>query len=111
MHERLSLSADGRKVLYKLKRRYRDGSTLVVLDPITLIERPAALVPRPRVHLTIYHGVFAPAATLRDRVVLAPDAPEAVVECSHTTTSANDPSDSPPVAPARPPPQPSLHFP
>jgi hypothetical protein len=30
---------------------------------MTLIERLAALVPRPRVHLTTYHGVFAPAAS------------------------------------------------
>ena len=67
VHERLSLSADGKKVLYKLKRRWKDGSTHVVLAPITLIERLAALVPRPRVHLTTYHGVFAPAASFRDR--------------------------------------------
>ena len=39
---------------------------------MTLIERLAALVPRPRVHLTTYHGVFAPAASYRDRVVPAP---------------------------------------
>jgi hypothetical protein len=43
VHERLSLSADGSKVLYKLKRRYRDGSTHVVLEPLELIERLAAL--------------------------------------------------------------------
>ena len=39
---------------------------------MTLIERLAALVPRPRVHLTTYHGVFAPAASYRDRVVPPP---------------------------------------
>ena len=31
VHERMSLSADGKRVLYRLKRRYRDGSTHVVL--------------------------------------------------------------------------------
>ena len=85
VHERLSLSTDGRTLLYKLKRRYRDGSTHVVLDPLTLIERLAALVPRPRVHLTTYHGVFAPAASLRHQIV--PPAPEPVAEhntdCDH----------------------------
>ncbi len=65
----MSLSADGKKVLYRLKRRYRDGSTHVVLDPLELIERLAALVPRPRVNLTTYHGILAPAASYRDRVV------------------------------------------
>ncbi len=72
VHERMSLSADGSKVLYKLKRRYRDGSTHVVLEPLELIERLAALVPRPRVNLTTYHGILAPAASYRDRVVPGP---------------------------------------
>ena len=36
--ERLSLLPDGR-VAYKLKRRWRDGSTSIVLEPLTLIER------------------------------------------------------------------------
>ncbi|MEM7204498.1 MAG: transposase [Planctomycetota bacterium] len=52
--ERMRLSADGRKVVYGFKRRWRDGSTHVVLDPLALIGRLAALVPRPRVNLTTY---------------------------------------------------------
>ena len=34
-----------------------------------LIERLLALVPRPRKHLVTYHGVLAPGASLRHRVV------------------------------------------
>ena len=49
-----------------------DGSTHVVFDPLVLIERLAALVPRPRKHLTTYHGVFAPNASYRDRIVPPP---------------------------------------
>lgn len=41
-------------------------------DALTLIERLAALVPRPRVHLTTYHGVFAPAASLHPSPLLLP---------------------------------------
>jgi hypothetical protein len=52
-------------VHYKLKRRWRDGSTSAVLDPCTLIERLCALVPRPRQMLMTYHGVLAPAADYR----------------------------------------------
>jgi len=48
--ERLSLSADG-KVVYELRRAWRDGTTHFVFDPLTFIERLAALVPRPGVHL------------------------------------------------------------
>ena len=36
------------------------------------IARLAALIPRPRAHLVTYHGVFAPAAGARDRVVPEP---------------------------------------
>jgi hypothetical protein len=57
--KRLSLSRQG-KVVYTLKTPYRDGTTQVVLEPLDFIARLAALVPRPRVNLTRYHGVLAP---------------------------------------------------
>ena len=97
VHEHLSLSAAGRMVLYKRKRRFRDGSTHVVLDPLSLIERLAALVPRPRVHLTTYHGIFAPAASCRDRAV---PAPPQQIPCAHGRA---DGSPEPSPAPAAPP--------
>ena len=65
---RLSRLPDGR-VAYSLKKTWRDGSTHVVLEPQVLIERLLALVPRPRRHLVTYHGVLAPGASLRHRVV------------------------------------------
>jgi hypothetical protein len=89
VHERLSLSANGAKVIYKLKRRFRDGSTHVVLDPLDFIARLAALVPRPRAHLVTYHGCFAPAASHRHQVVPEPQgddartAEQAAQACAH----------------------------
>jgi len=62
--ERLSLALDGR-VVYKFKRRWKDGSSAVALEPLAFIERLAALIPRPRHPLLTYHGVLAPAAKLR----------------------------------------------
>ena len=44
-------------------------TTHVVLDPLDFIARLAALVPRPRAHLTRYHGVFAPNFRLRNHIV------------------------------------------
>ena len=55
----LSLSSTG-KVLYTLKTPYRDGTTQVAFEPMDFIARLAALVPKPRVNLTRYHGVLAP---------------------------------------------------
>jgi hypothetical protein len=66
--ERLSLT-EGGLVRLALKTAYRDGTTHVIFEPEDLIARLAALVPKPRAHLTRYHGVFAPASPDRSRVV------------------------------------------
>lgn len=39
------------------KHRWRDGTSHVVFEPAELVERLAALVPPPRVHLVRYHGI------------------------------------------------------
>jgi hypothetical protein len=59
--ERLLLLQDGR-LLYRLKHRWRDGTSHVIYEPLELVERLAALVPAPRFNLTRYSGVLAPAA-------------------------------------------------
>jgi hypothetical protein len=68
--ERLSRLEDGR-LLYRLKHRWRDGTTHVVFTPQELVEKLAALVPPPRFHLVRYHGVLGPCASERDRIVPA----------------------------------------
>jgi len=62
--ERMALTASG-QVRYTLKTPYRDGTTHIVLEPLELMARLAALVPPPRMHLTRFHGVFAPHSKLR----------------------------------------------
>ena len=66
--ERLSRLSGG-KLLYRLKRRWRDGTTHLIFEPLELVEKLAALVPPPRFHLVRYHGVLAPSAAWRDRVI------------------------------------------
>jgi hypothetical protein len=66
---RLSLTPSG-KVRYQLKTPYRDGTTHVIFEPVDFIAKLAALVPKPRVNLTRYHGVFAPNS--RHRVQVTP---------------------------------------
>lgn len=73
--ERLSFHGDGR-LRYTFRRPWRDGTTAIVLEPDTLIERLAALIPRPGIHLLTYHGILAPAASYRDLVVPQPDEDE-----------------------------------
>ncbi len=47
------------KVRYELKTPFRNGTTHVIFEPVDFIARLAALVPKPRVNLTRFHGVFA----------------------------------------------------
>ena len=73
--KRLSLTANG-QVRYGLKTPYRDGTTHVIFNPLDFLGRLAALVPRPRVNLTRFHGVFArgghpPNSAWRSRVTSA----------------------------------------
>ena len=75
-NERLSRNAKGQVVL-QLKSPYRDGATHIVMQPQEFMQRLAALVPRPRLHLIRFHGVLAPHAKLRSAVV-----PATVEKCS-----------------------------
>jgi hypothetical protein len=57
--QRLSLTSGG-NIRYQLKTPYRNGTTHVIFEPLDFIAKLAALVPKPRVNLTRFHGVFAP---------------------------------------------------
>ena len=57
--KRLSLTRGG-NIRYPLKTPYRDGTTHGIFEPLDFIAKLAALVPKPRVNLTRFHGVFAP---------------------------------------------------
>ena len=68
--ERLEAAPDGR-LAYRLKTPWRDGTTHVLMERHELLERLAPLIPPPRAHQVRYHGVLAPCASGRDRVVPA----------------------------------------
>jgi Putative transposase len=66
--ERMSLMPDGR-IAYELRHAWRAGRTHVLLEPMQLLARLAALVPSPRHPLLRFHGAFAPNSTWREHVV------------------------------------------
>ena len=49
--------------MLKLKTPWRDGTTHLVMSPLEFMQRLAALVPRPRLHLIRFHGLLAPSST------------------------------------------------
>jgi hypothetical protein len=66
--ERLEERSDGTLAL-RLKTRWRDGTTHILMERHELIERLVPLIPQPRAHQVRYHGILAPGASQRDRVV------------------------------------------
>jgi hypothetical protein len=69
--DRLQAMEDG-TIALELRHRWSDGTTHVIFEPMELLERLAALVPKPRVNLVLYHGVFAPRARWRSLIVPPP---------------------------------------
>jgi hypothetical protein len=57
--DRLRLLDDGRVVL-TLKTPWADGTCHLIFEPLTLLEKLAAVIPRPRINLVLYYGVLAP---------------------------------------------------
>jgi hypothetical protein len=67
--ERLEL-LDAERVVYRLPKPQRDGTTALSLTPLELIDHLAALIPPPRRHRHRYHGVLAPNSPLRAAAVV-----------------------------------------
>lgn len=63
-----------------LKTPWRYGTSYLLMSPLEFMQRLAALVPRPRLHLMRFHGVLAPIAKLRARVL--PQEPEAPTQAT-----------------------------
>ena len=83
--ERVQLNGAG-QVELKLKTPWRDGTTHLVMSPLEFMQRLAALVPRPRLHLIRFHGVLAPNAKLRPLVV--PQGPPAQAQATTEAAAA-----------------------
>jgi hypothetical protein len=68
--DRLRLTGEGR-IRLTLKTPWADGTRHLLFEPVEFLEKLAALIPRSRVNLVLYHGVLAPHARWRSRVVAA----------------------------------------
>src|SRR2546426_1576268 len=54
---------------YWFKTAWRNGTTHAIFEPLLFLEKLAALVPIPHVHLVRFHGLLAPAAKWRPSIV------------------------------------------
>jgi Putative transposase len=59
-------------LVYTFTHPWSDGTTGIRLSPMELVEKLAALVPLPRVHLVRYSGCLAPHSHLRGAIIPTP---------------------------------------
>jgi hypothetical protein len=69
--ERLQQDTNG-ELVYIFTHPWSDGTTGIRLSPLELLEKLAALVPLPRVHLVRYGGCLAPHSALREAIIPTP---------------------------------------
>ena len=117
--ERLDVAPDG-AVLLRLRRPWSDGTRAIRFELSEFLEKLAAMVPKPRVNLLLYHGVFGPHAHARAdavrrahegaRQVAAQADPaegaSAAASAADATGPAAQPAAGVPAAPRPPPPRP-----
>lgn len=77
--DRFEAMGDGR-IAVRFKRPWSDGTSHIVLTPVELVEKLAALVPPPKVNMTRYFGVFAARSKLKRRIRPKPPANEGQVQ-------------------------------
>jgi Putative transposase len=81
--ERLEELPDG-KLRYWFKTPWRNGMTYADFEPLEFIERIAALIPTPRIHMVRFHGLLGPAAKWRPCVI--PNAAVAIEQAEPPNT-------------------------
>jgi len=59
-------------LVYTFTKPWSDGTTGIKLSPLELLEKLAALVPLPRIHLVRYGGCLAPHSRLRGAITPTP---------------------------------------
>jgi hypothetical protein len=98
-NDRLEELPDGRLAV-RLKTPWRDRTSHILMERSELIERLVPLIPPPRAHQVRYHGILAPCASWRYRVVPAGNAALAAA-AGERATEPHGPTEPPPSADLR----------
>jgi Putative transposase len=83
--ERFAEDTNG-DLVYTFTTPWSNGTTGITLSPVELLEKLAALVPLPQVHLVRYGGCLAPHSSLRGAITPTPR--QQGVEGDDTTTES-----------------------
>ena len=82
--ERLEAAANG-DLVYTFTQPWSDGTTGITLSPLELLEKLAALVPLPRLHLVRYGGCLAPHSSRRGAITASVPPPIAPARSRQAT--------------------------
>jgi hypothetical protein len=93
--DRLSLLPDGR-LKYWLKKRWRDGTTHVIFEPLELMEKLAVLVSAPLLNIVRYFGVLGASAGWRPLVIPSEPVADSMSAsvCAHDNKTVSAKKDS-----------------
>lgn len=81
--ERLELQPSG-DIRLRLKTPYSDGTTHLLFSGLEFVEKLAALIPPPRIHLTRFFGCLAPHAKIRSQII--PKKPQTSVQAPNSAS-------------------------
>lgn len=98
---RLTQLDDG-TLVYRMKRTFSDGTREIHFTPQELLARLCALIPPARVHLTRYHGIFAPRARRRAALTGRKSKPRTAPADKSAPAAAAPPPSPPPPSPSPP---------
>ena len=93
--DRLTLHPSGDIVL-RLKTQYSDGTSHLLFSGLEFVEKLAALIPPPRIHLTRFFGCLAPHAKIRSQIVPKSQSKKADNSEQPESASEGTPSESAP---------------
>jgi Putative transposase len=89
-NDRVKINAKG-QVELKLTTPWCDGTMHHVMSPLAFMQRLAPLVPRPCLHLIQVHGVLAPNAKWRSKVVPQPSEDFKSLNATPAATECQEP--------------------
>jgi hypothetical protein len=81
------------EIVLKLKTKYSNGTSHLLFSGLEFVEKLAALIPPPRIHLTRFFGCLAPHSKIRSQIVPKKEQPES--EPSDPAAAPTEPQTQP----------------
>ena len=88
-NERVEIQDNG-NIRLKLKSPWRDGTSHLLFTPQEFLEKLSAIIPKRKYHLVTWHGILAPHAKLRKKIILNPENKKSKIFDSKSKNDTHD---------------------